>query len=170
MRKFSAVRIVAVVALAGSATTGAVLASAGVAAAHKVPVAATCSGIAGTTTVAIEVGGSASSIVSGCSGGKATSNGVDVSTLSNPSPTDGAGTGTIYWTNNKTTTYSYTVTAPATSFTCAAWFGQAASGEETITVTGLGGNAKITANGSFNVCYYLDNPNLYEASVGPVTF
>ncbi len=170
MRKFTAVRIVAVLALAGSAMTGAVLATAGSAGASKTPVAATCTTISGTTTVAIEVSGSAASVVQGCTGGKATNYGTDVSTLSNPSPTDGAGNGTIYWSDNKTTTYSYTVTAPTTSFTCADWFGQAATGQETITVTGLGGNAKITADGSFNVCYYLNGSDIYETSVGTVTF
>jgi hypothetical protein len=172
MRKRITVSAVAVAVLSVAAIGGTVLATSGSAGASKPPAAATCSSIAGTTTVAIEVGGSAASIVNGCSGGKATAYGVDVSTLSNPSPTAGAGTGTIYWTNNKTTTYSYAVSAPTSSFTCQATeLDHAWTGQETITVSGLGGNAKVLAPGSFNVCYYLGNDGtLYEASVGTVTF
>ncbi len=177
MRKFTAVRIVAVVALAGSAVTAAVLATGGVSAASKAPVAATCSSIAGTTTIAIEVSGTASSVYSGCSGGKSAPTAVDTSTLSNPSPTNGAGSGTIYWTNKKTTTYTFTVTAPATAFTCPQFWGQASSGEEVLTVTPTGGNAKITAVGTTDICYYIapkgdtgGSTDVYETNVGTATF
>ena len=168
MRKVSnPVRIAAAIALAGSALAGAVLATSGVASASKAPVAATCSSLSGSTTVAIEVGGSASSLVTGCAGGKATSSGIAVSTLNG---TLNGGAGTILWTNNKTTTYTYSVAA-ATGLTCGTYLNLAASGEESITVTGLGGNAKVTAGGSFNVCYWNSGDGtVYERSVGAVTY
>jgi hypothetical protein len=167
MRKFAPVRIVAVLALAGSAVIGAVLATGGVSAASKAPVAATCSALSGSTTVSIEVGGSASSLISGCSGGKATSQGIAVSTLN--SDLNG-GTGTIFWTNNKTTTYDYAV-ASTTGLSCGTYLNLDASGQETVTVSDLGGNAKVTAGGSFNVCYWnTSDGTVYERSVGTVTY
>jgi hypothetical protein len=182
MRKLTAVRIVAVLALAGSAVTGAVLATAGVSAAKGPKVlTAQCSSIAGTTTIAIETSGSAASVVQGCTGEggttKVTPYGTDVSTLTNASPTDGGGNGTIYWSDKTTTTYTYSVTAPATPFTCPDFFGESASGstggEEVLTVSGIGGNSKVNTGGTTDVCYYISsdaNHDIYETSVGGATF
>jgi len=45
-----------------------------------------------------------------------------------------------------------------------------ATGQETITVTTVAGNAKINANGSFNVCFWnTSDGSLYERSVGTLT-
>ncbi len=165
MPKFSPVRIAVALALSVSALGAAVVVS-GVASAAKAPVAATCSGLSGSTSVSIEIGGTASSLLSGCSGGKASSSGIDNSTLNS---TLNGGTGTILWTNNKTTTYSYSVTM-ITGLSCGTYLNLAASGQETVTVSGLAGNAKVTAGGSFNVCYWnTSDGTVYERSVGAVT-
>jgi hypothetical protein len=166
MRKFAPVRLLAVVAVAGSAIAGTVIATSSVATAAKGPVAATCSKIVGSGTVAAEISGSpTNSIISGCSGGKSSANGVSVSTLNS---NETSGSATIYWTNKTTTTYTYTTAAA--SATCPTFLGQAATGSETITISGLGGNAKITAGGSFTACYYIGSDgSLYETTVGSVT-
>jgi hypothetical protein len=166
MRKYRPVRFAVVLAVAGSALAGAAIATSGVASASKPPVAATCTALSGSTTVSIEVGGTASSILSGCSGGKTSSSGIDQSTLN--SQLNG-GTGTILWTDNKTTTYDYAV-ASTTGLTCGTYLNLAASGQETVTLTSVAGAAKINANGSFNVCYWdTSDGSVYERSVGSLT-
>jgi hypothetical protein len=166
MRKFVPVRALAVVALAGSAIAGAVVATSSVATAAKGPVSATCSSIAGSSTIAAITGGQpASSVISGCAGAKTTAQGVDVSTV-NSSQTGGSGT--IFWENKTTTTYTFT-TASA-SLTCPTFLGVAATGSETLTLTVTGGKSKVTAPGSFGVCYYVGSDStIYEASVGSIT-
>jgi len=165
MRKFVPVRALAVVALAGCALAGTVVATSGSASAAKGPVAATCTGISGSATVAIEVSGVASSIISGCTGGHTTSQGISSTTL-NPGLTSGSTT--IIWLNKKTTTYDFSIATAA--FTCPTFLGLTATGAETLTVTNVAGTAKVNAGGSFNACYWLGGDGtLYEASVGTVT-
>ena len=173
MRKLMTIGAAAVIAVSGSAVGLTLLAASSPAGAAKGPVAVTCSAIAGSTTIAVEVNPAApsASVLSGCTGAKSTAYGLSVSFLTNPSPTAGTGTTTITWGNKKTTTYNYTVGAPASPFACPTFLGQAAYGQETITVSNLGGNAKVTAGGSFNVCAWVNIPDgtIYEASVGTVT-
>jgi len=172
MRKFMTIGAAAVIAVSGSAVGLTLLATSNPAAAAKAPVAVTCSAIAGSTTIAVEVNPTAASasVLSGCTGAKSTPYGLSVSFLANPSPTAGSGTTTITWGNKKTTTYDYTVGAPASPFTCPTFLGLAASGQETITVSNPGGNAKVTEGGSFNVCDWVNaDGSVYEASVGTVT-
>jgi hypothetical protein len=167
MRKLGPIRIVAVLALAGSALAGvAITTASGVAGASKGPVSATCSGITGSGTVAAEIAGApTNSIISGCSGGHSSPTGVSVSTLNS---NETSGSATIFWLNKKTTTYQYTVATA--SATCPTFLGQAATGSETITLSNLGGTAKITAGGTFTACYYIGSDGtLYEATVGAVT-
>jgi len=168
MRKLNCVRFVAAVAIAGSALAGAVVATSSSAGAAKSPVPATCTSLSGSTTVAIEVGGSASSLLSGCTSTstKVTTSAVDVSTLN---ATLNGGTGTIYWTGNKITTYSYSVAA-TTGLSCGTFLNLAASGQETITFSGVAGTAKVTAGGTGSICYWnTSDGSVYERSVGSVT-
>jgi hypothetical protein len=166
MRKLGPIRILAVLALTGSALAGAAIATSGVAGATKTPVAATCTGITGSGTVAAETAGApTNSVIAGCSGGKSTPQGVSVSTLNS---NETSGSATIHWSNNKTTTYEYSVAAG--SATCPTFLSQPATGSENITISDLGGNAKITAGGTFTACYYIGGDGtLYEATVGTVT-
>lgn len=172
MRKLMTIGAAAVIAVSGSAVGLTLLAGSSTAGAKAAPLPITCTGIAGSTTIAVEVNPAAASasVLSGCTGDKSTPYGLSVSFLSNPSPTAGAGTTSITWGNKKTTTYNYTVGAPASSFTCPTFLGLAANGQETITVSGVGGTAKDTVGGSFNVCDWVNaDGSVYEASVGTVT-
>jgi hypothetical protein len=173
MRKFMTIGVAAVIAASGSAVGLTLLATAGPAGAVHIPAPITCSAIAGSTTIAVQVNPAApsASVLSGCSGDKSTPYGLSVSFLLNPSPTAGNGTTTVTWGNKKTTTYNYAVGAAATPFTCPTFLGQTAYGQETITVTDVGGNAKDTVGGTFNVCDWVNfsDGSVYEASVGPVT-
>jgi len=166
MRKFGPIRILAVLALSGSALAGAAVATSSGVAGAKGVVAATCTGITGSGTVAAEVAGDpTNSVIAGCTGGKSSPQGVSVSTLNS---NETSGSATIYWSDKKTTTYTYT-TASA-SATCPTFLSQAATGSETITISNLGGNAKITAGGTFTACYYIGGDGtLYEQTVGTVT-
>ena len=128
--------------------------------------AATCTGITGSGTVAAEVAGDlTNSSITGCSGGHSSPTGVSVSTLNSD---ETSGSATITWLNKKVTTYSYAVAGA--SATWPTFLGQAATGSETITISNLGGNAKITAGGAFTACYHIGTDGtLYEATVGTVT-
>lgn len=76
---------------------------------------------------------------------------------------------TVSWTDKKITTYSFTVAANS-SIVCPTFLNQSATQKETVTVSNVAGNAKITAGGSFNVCAYVgSDDSVYEASVGTVT-
>ena len=82
--------------------------------------------------------------------------------------TETSGQGTILWSNKKTTTYTYTnVTA---SLTCPTFLGVASSGSEIVTTTPTGGNAKITAVGTEDVCIWLGSDDtIYEQGLGSGT-
>lgn len=168
MRKLLPLSMAAVAAVGGTALATSVLVGSGVAGA-KAPVSATCTSLSGDTTIAIETGGTAASLLSGCtsSSTKVTSYGVDTSTLN--SELNG-GTGTIDWTSGKDTTYSYSV-ASTTGLDCGTFLDQAATGQETITISDVGGTAKVNEGGTFNVCYWLGSSDgtVHEQSVGSVT-
>jgi hypothetical protein len=172
MRKLLTIGAAAVIAVSGSAVGLTLLASSSPAGAKATPVPITCGAVSGATTIAVEVNPLApsASVLSGCTGDKSTPYGLSVSFLTNPSPTAGAGTTTITWGNKKTTTYDFTVGAPASPFTCPTFLGLAANGQETITVSNVGGNAKDTVGGSFNVCDWVNaDGSVYEANVGTIT-
>jgi hypothetical protein len=116
-----------------------------VAKAPKPPVTATCTSLFGTETI---------QTLSGCTESspkaKITSDGV---TIPNASDT-GA---TIYWTDNKTTTETFTYTTITN--TCPTYLGDAASTEIQESATITGGTAKLTTgavSGTSNVCVYID--------------
>ncbi len=166
------IRALAVVGLAGSMTAGVMLATAGSAVAKakgKTPVAATCtSSVASTTITAATSGQPISALLSGCSGGKSSPQGVDTITENG---SDSGGTGTILWTDKKTTTFTFTNSTSGTTFSCPTFLNQTFFYKEIITTTGLGGNAKITANGTSDVCVYGagSDGTVYEAQVGSGT-
>jgi hypothetical protein len=169
MKNHRYIRLIAAAALAGSAVTAALVVGGPTAiAGAKAPVAATCTGISGSTTLAIELGGTASSIISGCTSSSkdVTASGIDNSTLDSSFT---GGSGEILWTNGKNTTYTYAVAATS-GLTCGTYMDLAASGQETITISAVAGTAKVTAGGSFNVCYWdTSDGSVYETSVGSVT-
>ena len=144
------IRALAVVALTGSGVAGVLLAMTSPAEAIKAPVAASCTGISAQTTAsALASGGPVTALVTGCSGGKTSPQGVDIYSVNSQ---ETGGTGTIYWTDKKITTYTYSISNG--SFSCPTFLGQPVYEEENVTTTNVGGNAKITANGSSELCLY----------------
>lgn len=173
MRKFrTPVRALAVVGLAGSLTAGIMLTTATSAVAKaktKAPVAATCTSSVASTTISVATsGGSISSLLSGCSGGKSSAQGVD--TITENGALNG-GSGTILWTDKKSTTFTFTNTSSGASFSCPTFLDQSILYKEIITISSPGGNAKITVGGTSDVCVYGagSDGTVYESQVGSGT-
>ncbi|MGH9919588.1 MAG: hypothetical protein ACRD6W_12080 [Nitrososphaerales archaeon] len=148
MPKSLPVRLMLVAAVAGTASLAILLPSV-TAAAHgpKPPVTATCTNL---------FGGATYSTLSGCS---ATSGAPKISS-SGFSIVNGGDTGaTIYWTDKKYTTESFTY-GTVSPDTCPTLLGSSAFLEETETATITGGNSKLTVgavSGSADVCIYEDS-------------
>jgi len=153
------IRALAVVGIAGAGVAGTMLAVANPAAAKKAPVAATCTGFSASTTVSVLTGGGIiPALVTGCTGGKSTPEGVDIFTVNSGGT---GGTGTIYWTDKKTT--NFTFSASVGSFTCPTFLGQHSYQSDNVAITNVSGNAKINANGSSELCLYIGSDNtVYE--------
>jgi hypothetical protein len=143
MHKMLPVRFVAAAALVGSVGFAIAMPGAVAGAKTKPPITTACSSL---------LGGETNQLLSGCvatGASKTTSDGVTV-------VASGDTSATIYWTNNKTTTetFSYnTVTS-----TCPTYLDYAATLEEQETATVTGGNTKLTENvasSPTNVCVYL---------------
>jgi hypothetical protein len=116
-----------------------------VAKAPKPPVTATCSSLFGTESVQ-----TLSGCVESSSKAKITTDGVSV-------PNSGDTGATIYWTNNKTTTETFSYTA--ITDTCPTYLGDAATTEVQETATITGGTTKLTTGQvaqTANVCVYID--------------
>ena len=157
------IRALAVVGIAGAGVAGTMLAVANPAAAKKAPVAATCTGFSASTTVSVLTGGGIiPALVTGCTGGKSTPEGVDIFTVNSQAT---GGTGTVYWTDKKTTTFTYSNSLG--SLTCPTFLGQSAYEGETITLTNVSGNAKINADGGTDLCIYVGTDStVYELGLG----
>lgn len=177
MRKL--LSVVAAAALAGSAGLVSIAALGGAASATKpkAPVTATCSALSGDTTIdAALASDPLLSTINGCTSAdtKVTSDALDVSALNSGSESDG--TGTIYFTNGKDVTYTFTTTSTS-GLSCGTFEGQAANEEEIITLSVTGGTAKLTAGSppqtqGFDVCVYVSSASdgsIHEASTGTVT-
>lgn len=164
MRKF--IPVVAAAALAGSGAFISIATLGGVASATKAPVPATCTSLTGDSTIAAATSGATLlSTLGGCSSTdtKVTADALDVSSLNAGSTS--AGSGTIYFTNGKSTTYTYTV-ATTSGLSCPTFLGQTANDQELITITVTGGKAKVTAGGSMAVCAYVNGTDgtIHEAN------
>jgi len=167
MHKLLPVRAVAVVALAASAGLVSLTALGGTASA-KSPVSATCTGgFASTTVTAVTSQEAIYGVLTGCSStGKVTAEGVNVTTVNSGLKN---GSGTVNWTNGKTTTYDFSVSQVTNA--CPTYLDQSAVYEESITFTDVGGTAKVTADGSGLVCAYegSSDSTVYEQNLGSST-
>jgi len=162
--------VVAAAALAGSGAFVSIAAFGGSASAAKAPVAATCTSLVGDTTIGAATGGDPIlSTVTGCTSTdtKVTGDALDVASLTPPSTS----VGTVYFTNGKTVTFNEDTVATS-GLDCPTFLGMAANEQETTTITVTGGNAKVTANGGFNICAYVSGSGdntIHQESIGPVT-
>jgi hypothetical protein len=165
MRKI-VISIVAVALVAAAASLAVMSNSvAGAAKGPKPPVTAICTsgnpGGAGS-----QFGSESDQLVVGCVG---SSSKAKITATGSIIPDVSTSSATIYWTDKKTTTESFSYAAGGT---CPTFLGQAASTAVTVTATVTGGNSGLTvgqAESSVN-CLYTGGGWLFVQSAGPVSF
>jgi hypothetical protein len=136
-------RLMMVAALAGTATVAMLLPAVAASAKTKPPLTASCTLLFGNASV---------QTVSGCA---ATSGAPKISAYGLTEVNSGDNGATIYWTDKKYTTESFTYSFPTN--TCPTLFGATALTEATESASITGGNAKLTTGAiatTTNVCIY----------------
>jgi hypothetical protein len=163
MRKI--VPFLAATVIAVSAVSIAVLSTGSVGAKTvKPPVTAICTS-SNPSGAGSESGTESNQLFVGCVG---SSSKAKVTATGSVVPDVATSSATVYWTNNKTTTESFSY---AGGGTCPTFLGLTATTAVTVTATVTGGNSGLTVgqvNSSVN-CLYSAGGNLYVESAGPVS-
>ncbi len=163
MRKF--VPFLAAAAVATSAASFAVLSTGAAGAkAPKPPVTVTCTRSNANGAGSL-FGTESDQLLVGCVGSAAKAKVTPTATIVPDVATSSA---TIYWTDKKTTTESFSYAAGGT---CPTFLGQTAATAVIVTSTVTGGNAGLTVGQIFSSvnCLYSAGGDLYVQSAGPVS-